>query len=191
MKSQTKFFHCTPNLLKTHSKSIAEIHQCVDQVQWAPEFSFQTPAGKEVLHQTAYNKDLENEFKYLGWELQPLLLAKPRLIGDFRKHLVFVEIQFGNSATLYRDYYKFQYGLANGLLSLASADCAHQPQGVLPNQARQRSEHGRVRPGRALPDLVAYQCTYFACWVAAGELSFPALLLLVHRPTLFACSTTM
>jgi hypothetical protein len=44
---------------------------------------------------------------------------EPKLIGDFRKGLVFVEIQFGNSATLYRDYYKFQYGLANGLLSLA------------------------------------------------------------------------
>jgi hypothetical protein len=55
----------------------------------------------------------------MGWELQPTLRTQPKLIGDFRKGLVFVEIQFGNSATLYRDYYKFQYGLANGLLSLA------------------------------------------------------------------------
>jgi len=30
-----------------------------------------------------------------------------------------VEVQFGNSSALYRDYYKFPYGLANGLLSLA------------------------------------------------------------------------
>ena len=43
----------------------------------------------------------------------------PNLVGDFRKGLVFVEIQFGNSSTLYRDFYKFQYGLQNGQLSLA------------------------------------------------------------------------
>ncbi len=58
-------------------------------------------------------------FLELGWEPQPLLREEPKLIGDFRKGLVFVEVQFGNSSTLYRDYYKFQYGLANGLLSLA------------------------------------------------------------------------
>jgi hypothetical protein len=32
---------------------------------------------------------------------------------------VFVEIQFGNSSTLYRDYYKFHYGLTHNLLTLA------------------------------------------------------------------------
>jgi len=30
-----------------------------------------------------------------------------------------VEIQFGNSATIYRDYYKFHYGFVNRLLTLA------------------------------------------------------------------------
>lgn len=55
----------------------------------------------------------------MGWELQPTLRTEPKLIGEFRKGLVFVEVQFGNGSTFYRDYYKFQYGLANGLLSLA------------------------------------------------------------------------
>jgi len=32
---------------------------------------------------------------------------------------VFVEIQFGNSPTIYRDYYKFHYGFAKKLLTLA------------------------------------------------------------------------
>lgn len=32
---------------------------------------------------------------------------------------MFVEVQFGNSATLYREYYKFHYGLMHCLLSLA------------------------------------------------------------------------
>jgi hypothetical protein len=60
-------------------------------------------------HQTGYNKTFASEFQKLGWEMQPMLRTKPKLIGDFRKGLVFGEVQFGNSATLYRDYYKFQY----------------------------------------------------------------------------------
>jgi hypothetical protein len=50
--------------------------------------------------------------------MQPKLCTEPRLIGDASKNDVFVEGQFGNSATLYRDYYKFHYGLMHGLLSL-------------------------------------------------------------------------
>jgi len=70
-------------------------------------------------HQAGYNRAFTQEFTRRGWKPQPRLRTQPRLIGDFHKGLVFVEIQFGNSAALYRDYYKFQYGLANGLLSLA------------------------------------------------------------------------
>jgi hypothetical protein len=70
-------------------------------------------------HQTAYNRALARNFNGRGWELAPELRKEPKLIGDFRKGLVFIEVQFGNSATLYRDFYKFQYGLSHGLLSLA------------------------------------------------------------------------
>src|SRR5262249_19196678 len=66
-----------------------------------------------------YNKALASELRKRGWTLQPRLCDKPRLIGDAGKSDVFVEVQFGNSCTLYRDYYKFHYGLQNGLLSLA------------------------------------------------------------------------
>ena len=88
-------------------------------LEWREEFRLISQEGKTVLHQRAYNRAFDREFIGLGWETQPLLARKPRLIGDFRKDLVFVEVQFGNSSALYRDYYKFQYGLANGLLSLA------------------------------------------------------------------------
>jgi len=63
-----------------------------------------------------------------------VLKRNPRLIGDFRKHLVFVEVQFGNSATLFRDYYKFQYGLANGLLSLAVLIVPTDPANFFPSR---------------------------------------------------------
>ena len=58
----------------------------------------------------------------------------PKLIGDFRKNLVFVEVQFGNSATLYRDFYKFQYGLQNGLLSLSVLIVPAKPSEFFPTR---------------------------------------------------------
>jgi hypothetical protein len=75
-------------------------------------------------HQNAYNRAFSVQFISLGWEPRPL--EEPKLIGYFRKGSVFVEIQFGNSSALYRDYYKFQYSLANGPLSLASLNCSNK-----------------------------------------------------------------
>jgi hypothetical protein len=87
-------------------------------VPWQDGFEY-CEGGVSCEHQRGYNKALAAQFTAMGWESQRRLLADPRLIGDSRKGLVVVEVQFGNSATLYRDYYKCQYGLANGLLSLA------------------------------------------------------------------------
>jgi hypothetical protein len=75
--------------------------------------------------------------------LQPTLRTQRKLIGDFRKGLVFVQIQFGNCATLYRDYYKFQYGLANGLLSLAVLIVPTSASRVLSIQTDQRQQNAR------------------------------------------------
>jgi len=71
-----------------------------------------------------------------AWETKPRLSTNPRLIGDFRKNLVFVEVQFGNSATLYRDFYKFQYGLQNGLLSLSVLIVPVNPKEFFPTRPR-------------------------------------------------------
>ena len=72
----------------------------------------------------------------MGWEKKPLLSQKPRLIGGFRKNLVFVEVQFGNSATLYLNFYKFQYGLQNGLLSLSVLIVPVNPKEFFPTRPR-------------------------------------------------------
>ena len=85
-------------------------------------------------HQRGYNKALEAEFIKHDWSLQPKLYDNPRLIGDFAKNDVFVEVQFGNSATLYRDYYKFHYGLTNRLLSLAVLIVPTDPQRFFPTR---------------------------------------------------------
>ena len=120
MKIMTEFFHCGDYLRETLSTEIREVEMAVAKVRWAKNFRFSERDGGPIHdHQAGYNRALGAEFSKLGWELQPILRHGPRLIGDFRKGLVFVEVQFGNASALYRDYYKFQYGLANGLLSLA------------------------------------------------------------------------
>ena len=117
MKTIKAYFFCSPRLLRNIDE-IKEIDQCIDAVEWRRKFSIDMN-GRKYENQTGYNKALEVEFKKIGWEFQPKLYDNPRLIGDFQKNDVFVEVQFGNSATLYRDYYKFHYGLTHSLLSLA------------------------------------------------------------------------
>jgi len=120
MKTVTEFFHCGDHLKRTLSADIAGVLAVLKNIQWAEHFRFRDENTDRVYeHQTGYNRAFSCEFERLGWETQPKLCHGPKLIGDFRKGLVFVEVQFGNASALYRDYYKFQYGLANGLLSLA------------------------------------------------------------------------
>lgn len=118
MKAQISYFHCGDHLKKALSREIDEVASVVTAISWSESFNY-SENGNLCEHQAAYNKAFAGEFNYREWESQPTLRTDPKLIGDFRKGLVFVEVQFGNSSTLYRDYYKFQYGLANGLLSLA------------------------------------------------------------------------
>ena len=117
MKSKVTFLHCGDALQEHLKNEIDEIHQVVRLIEWEEEFQI-IKEEKTLSHQKAYNESLKVEFEKLGWQSQPKLSDNPRLIGDFGKNLVFVEVQFGNSATLYRDFYKFQYGQSNGLTSL-------------------------------------------------------------------------
>jgi hypothetical protein len=133
MKTRTAIFHCGEQLQKTLATEINEIETVVNQIQWASSFQF-IENGNTFEHQTAYNKAFYEQFCGLGWEHQPLLRIDPKLIGDFRKGLVFVEIQFGNSSALYRDYYKFQYGLLNGLLSLSVLIVPTRPSKFFPTR---------------------------------------------------------
>jgi len=116
MKFKTEYFFCSPKLLQNVDE-INEIHSCIDEIKWKDEYTI-IVNGKKSEHQRAYNKSFQIEFSKYGWKPNPLLCDNPRLIGDFEKNDVFVEIQFGNSSTLYRDYYKFHYGLTHNLLSL-------------------------------------------------------------------------
>ena len=125
--------HCSDTLLTSFASEIQELASVLASQAWAPEYSITTE--KKTLHnQAAYNKSLSISFSKRGWSLQPRLSNSPRLIGDFAKRLVFGETQFGNSATLYRDFYKFQYGLQNGLLSLAILIVPHNEYKFFPER---------------------------------------------------------
>ena len=129
------YLHCGEHLKESLKDEIDEVLSVVDLIEWEKEFKV-VKTDSTLLHQTAYNKKFEIEFEKLGWEKKPLLSQKPRLIGDFIKNLVFVEVQFGNSATLYRDFYKFQYGLQNGLLSLSVLIVPSNPNEFFPTRPR-------------------------------------------------------
>lgn len=133
MRTEQTYFHCGDYLRRTLSDSISEIESVTDGVKWSPNFSF-SENGTSCEHQSGYNTAFTKAFLSLDWEPQPILRETPKLIGDFRKGLVFVEVQFGNSSALYRDYYKFQYGLANGLLSLAVLIVPKNPKKFFPTR---------------------------------------------------------
>jgi hypothetical protein len=136
MKFKTEYYFCSPRLLE-NIPEIDELFDCVSAVGWEPEFSFTTSTNKVVQHQTAYNAALKNEFVYKrNWENQPRLHDNPRLIGDFRKNDIFIEVQFGNSSTIYRDYYKFHYGLTHGHLSLAVLIVPTDPKKFFPTRLK-------------------------------------------------------
>ena len=117
MKAKIEFLHCGEQQ-RVFEVEISEIISVLNTVKWSELFEY-WEHGTIFKHQSGYNKALASSFRNLAWESSPVLRDNPKLIGDFRKGLIFVEIQFGNSAALYRDFYKFQYGFQNGLLSLA------------------------------------------------------------------------
>ena len=118
MKYKEILLHSGKRLIDSLQAEITEITNVLEAVKWNESFSISLN-NKTFAHQRAYNKAFETEFLKYAWKTQPKIKDSPRLIGDFSKGLVFVEVQFGNSSTLYRDFYKFQYGLQNGLFSLA------------------------------------------------------------------------
>jgi hypothetical protein len=65
--------------------------------------------------QIRLNAKLDAAFRSKEWDLQPQIVtatatvaAASRLRGDFKKHRVQIEVQFGNMARWYTDVFKFQ-----------------------------------------------------------------------------------
>jgi hypothetical protein len=134
MNAREKTLHCNDDLLKSCQQEIGEVRQVIASIKWEPDF-LHTSGDRQFKHQAAYNRAFKNSFTAMDWEDQPRLSDNPKLIGDFRKNLVFIEVQFGNSSTLYRDFYKFQYGLTNSMLSVAVLIVPNDEYKFFPNRA--------------------------------------------------------
>jgi hypothetical protein len=73
------------------------------------------------VNQSEWNKNLRNSLKNFDWHPEPIAdgsiagkKAKSGLKGDFVKNGVFVEVEFGNIASAYRDLFKFLVSHDNG-----------------------------------------------------------------------------
>ena len=73
------------------------------------------------IDQGAFNRRLDARLRGLGWTSQPIargdLVARPipnNLLGDFAKGGIFVEVEFGNMASAFRDLFKFQIASRSG-----------------------------------------------------------------------------
>jgi len=72
--------------------------------------------------QVGLNLELNRRLVAQGWSRQPFVLGTPvgtpldsYLKGDFEKEGVFVEVEFGNTASLFRDLFKFQVAGRSGV----------------------------------------------------------------------------
>lgn len=83
-----------------------------------PKRQLKTIQGRKAyalmpIDQPNWNLTIKRSLSALGWTSQPLAAgisneALANLRGDFVKNKVFVEVEFGNSASQYRDLFKFQ-----------------------------------------------------------------------------------
>ena len=128
----TTFFHCGEQLRRTLAKEINDVESAISQVQWASSFHIETENGTTYEHQNAYNRAFSAQFTSLGWEPRPLLRLEPKLIGDFRRGLVFVEIQFGNSSIVPTKPSEFFPTRPKSVSNMAEYDLAHTYLTVLP-----------------------------------------------------------
>lgn len=118
MKFKTAFINCEEDAILPLTE-VQEIFRIISRVPWqASRVEAVSQTGKRVYWQEAYNRLFAIEFEKLGWESEPIICEKPLHKADFSKDWILVEIQFGNSATVYRDFYKFHYGWVNELQSL-------------------------------------------------------------------------
>ena len=118
MKFTSSFINCEEGTVTTLSK-VLEIFSIISKVPWqASRVEAVSRTDKTVYWQEAYNRLFDIEFDKQQWDSQPTISQSPLHKADFAKNKIFVEIQFGNSSTVYRDFYKFHLGFSRKVLDL-------------------------------------------------------------------------
>jgi hypothetical protein len=115
--------HAEAIIEKAFPVHCAEIKEVLLKTPWVPldQPVVRRRKGKVVatksIDQTATNKALDKAFVSHGWAVHPRIVseADSKLVADYKKGAVQVEVQFGNMARWYTDVFKF-------LLSYAAND---------------------------------------------------------------------
>jgi len=86
----------------------------------SPKRHMRSLGGKRLpfilpVDQGALNQELDQSFREAGWTTQPVASGAMAgadtplgLKGDFHRNGVFVDVEFGNIASMHRDFFKFQ-----------------------------------------------------------------------------------
>lgn len=97
--------HAEAIIEKEFPQERAEILEVISSVQWTPLAQPKTRRrGRMVLqftiNQIATNTAFNEEFKNRGWGIHPLIVSTSdsRLVADFKKGVIQIEVQFGNMA---------------------------------------------------------------------------------------------
>jgi hypothetical protein len=116
--------------------------------------------------QAAMNKLIRDALSKLGWNAEPYILIDreghpidTRLRGDFEKSGVFVEVEFGNVASFYRDLFKFHIAGTTGAAQVGVIVVATDALARLFDQGQARFEQAvsllpYMRAGVQLPTAI-------------------------------------
>jgi hypothetical protein len=122
INSRFSYRHAQAILDVEFAAELGEVETVLTSVPWSPKRVRRTRGGKTYsfsIDQRATNAAIESAFSSLntGWIKHPNIVShsESRLVADFKKGKVQVEIQFGNMARWYTDVFKF-------LLSYAADD---------------------------------------------------------------------
>jgi|GEM_PF-540142 len=134
MQYLEKRFRCSDHLLEACGSELREINDVVRQVTWMPEFEVEH-TGALLRHQRAYRVAIRTALESQGWELDVQVCPRPPLAVDARKRMVCVQLEFGNSASVYKDCFKLSYSCVHGLSSLAVLVVPQVPAEFFPTRA--------------------------------------------------------
>jgi hypothetical protein len=117
--------HAEAILRHEYPVEINEIIEIIRAVNWellpTPRERRRKGEGRIVatllINQNATNARFDQEFEARGWQRHPKIVSESesKLVADFKKGPIQVEVQFGNMARWYTDIFKF-------LLSYAADD---------------------------------------------------------------------
>ena len=118
LKFDRAYISCAEQTINS-LQEVQEVFDIISSIPWEKtRIEAISKTRKKIYWQEAMNRIIEIKFEERSWEIQPVISISPRHLADFKKNKVFVEVQFGNSSTLYRDYYKFHYAYVNNIITL-------------------------------------------------------------------------